>query len=424
MNKEINIGIIGLGTVGSSVVKVLKKNSKLITARTGLEIKIKKASDIRNRKDLVGSAFTYRAVDVINDPDISIVVECMGGVNPAKSYILAAISKGKNIVTSNKEVIAKHGREILSAAKKKGVEVLFEAAVCGGIPILHAIRECLAGNSISEISGIVNGTTNYILTKMTKDNMGFAQALKQAQKLGFAEADPKMDIDGSDAAYKAAILGLVLSGCLVDPSKIYKEGIEGIEPADIDYAKSIGYVIKLLAIVKLESNRIELRVHPTLIEKDHPLAQVNDNYNAVFVKSDAFGRGMFYGKGAGGLPTASAVISDIIETGQQIAYCDEDRYYPPMTDLTVKDIGDIRSRYYIRLEVPDKPGVLAGISGAFAGKKVSIENVVQRESKGGVAQIVIILHENREKNIRSALKAISRLSVVKKIRSVIRVGVN
>lgn len=424
MNKEINIGIIGLGTVGSSVVKVLKKNSKLITARTGLEIKIKKASDIRNRKDLVGSAFTYRAVDVINDPDISIVVECMGGVNPAKSYILAAISKGKNIVTSNKEVIAKHGREILSAAKKKGVEVLFEAAVCGGIPILHAIRECLAGNSISEISGIVNGTTNYILTKMTKDNMGFAQALKQAQKLGFAEADPKMDIDGSDAAYKAAILGLVLSGCLVDPSKIYKEGIEGIEPADIDYAKSIGYVIKLLAIVKLESNRIELRVHPTLIEKDHPLAQVNDNYNAVFVKSDAFGRGMFYGKGAGGLPTASAVISDIIETGQQIAYCDEDRYYPPMTDLTVKDIGDIRSRYYIRLEVPDKPGVLAGISGAFAGKKVSIENVVQRESKGGVAQIVIILHENREKNIRSALKAISRLSVVKNIRSVIRVGVN
>lgn len=424
VNKTIRIGIIGLGVVGSSVVKVIKKNSKLIAQRTGINIQIAKASDIRNRKDLVGAAYTSKASDVVNDPDISIVVECIGGVDPAKKYILSAISNGKSVVTSNKEVIAKHGREILAAARKKGVSVLFEASVCGGIPILHALRKCLAGNSIEEISGIVNGTTNFILTKMTNDGISFDQALKQAQKLGFAEADPKMDIDGSDAAYKAVILGLVSTGCLIDPARIYKEGISGIEPIDIEYAKSIGYVIKLLAIVKIDNGRLDIRVHPTLLEKDHPLAQVSDNYNAVFVKSDAFGRGMFYGQGAGGLPTASAVVSDIIETAQDIFCCTEEKYFPDVKDIKLKDIGDIRSRYYIRLEAPDKPGVLAGISGAFAKKKVSIEEVVQRESKGGSAQIVIILHENKERDIQSALKAISKLPVVKKIRSVIRVGVN
>ncbi len=329
MNK-VKIGIIGLGIVGSSVVKVLKKNSALIARRTGIKLEIAKASDIRDKRSIAGPAFTKNAYDVINDPEISIVIETIGGVNPAKQFVLAAIRSGKHVVTSNKELIAKHGKEIIDAAKKTGVQVLFEASVCGGIPILRAIRESFAANEINEISGIVNGTTNYILSKMTKDGISFETALKQAQKMGFAEADPKMDIDGSDAAYKAAILAYVSSGSFVDVADIYKEGISGISAEDIDYAKEIGYVIKLLAIIKIENDKIEVRVHPTLMEKGHPLAEVSDNYNAVFVKGDAVGKSMFYGEGAGGLPTASAVLSDVIEiAGSLGGCCAAEPYYPP-----------------------------------------------------------------------------------------------
>lgn len=423
----VKIGIIGLGTVGSSVVAVLKKNAALIEKKSGVRIEIKKAADVRNKKSVAGKAYTSRALDVISDPDISIVVEVMGGVNPAKKYVLAAIRSGKHVVTSNKELIAKHGKEIIEAARKAGVHLLFEGSVCGGIPVIHAIRECLAANKINEVSGIVNGTTNYILTKMTRNGMSFASALKEAQTKGFAEADPKMDIDGSDAAYKAAILAYVSSGAFIDPAKVYREGISNITSDDIEYAKEIGYVIKLLAIIKMSGNELEVRVHPTLVEKNHPLAKVNNSYNAVFIKADAVEDAMLYGKGAGGLPTASAVLSDVIEIAQKITCCSdcccETPYYPPAKKLKIKDIGEIRSRYYIRLEAPDKTGVLAGISGAFAKKHVSIQEVVQRESKGATAQIVIILHENKERDIQEALKIISKLPVVKRIRSVIRVGI-
>ena len=424
MSNNVKIGIIGLGTVGSSVVAVLRKNSALIEKKSGVKIEIKKAADIRNKKSVAGKAYTKNALNVISDPDISIVVEAMGGVNPAKKYVLAAIRNGKHVVTSNKELIAKHGKELMEAARRAGVSVLFEGAVCGGIPIIRPIRECLAANNIREISGIVNGTTNYILTKMTKEGKSFEAALKEAQKKGFAEADPRMDIDGTDAAYKAVILAYAASGSFIDPSKVYREGISNIAAEDIEYAKEIGYVIKLLAIVKISDKGLEVRVHPTLIERNHPLAQVNDNFNAVFVKADAMGDAMFYGEGAGGLPTASSILSDVVETAQKIACCSDCcTYCPPVKNLRIKDIGNIRSRYYIRLEAPDRPGVLAGISGVFAKKKVSIQEVVQRGSKGKTAQIVIILHENREKDIQDALKIISKLPVVKKIRSIIRVGI-
>jgi len=425
MSNKIKIGIIGLGTVGASVVKVLRSNGALIEKKSGVKLEIKKAADIRNKKSIAGKAYTKNALDVISDPDISIVVETMGGVDPAKKYVLAAIKSGKHVVTSNKELIAKHGKEIIEAARRSGVQVLFEGSVCGGIPIIKPIRESLAANNIREISGIVNGTTNYILTKMTKEGMSFNAALKEAQAKGFAEADPKMDIDGSDAAYKAAILAHVSSGCFIDPSKIYREGISDIAAEDIEYAKEIGYVIKLLAIVKISGGELEVRVHPTLIEQNHPLAQVNDNFNAVFVKADAMGDAMFYGEGAGGLPTASSVLSDVIDIARCTSCCSGCcSYYPPAKSLKIKNIGEIRSRYYIRLEAPDRPGVLAGISGAFAKKHVGIQEVVQRESKGKTAQIVIILHENREKDIQDALKMISKSTVVKKIRSVIRVGID
>ncbi|MFH1710558.1 MAG: homoserine dehydrogenase [bacterium] len=424
MSNYINIGIIGLGTVGASVVKVLKRNSRLIEKRAGVKIKIKKAADIRNRKSVAGKAYTKNVLDVISDPDISIVVEAMGGVDPAKKYVLAAIRSGKHVVTSNKELIAKHGKGVIDAARKAGVQVLFEGSVCGGIPIIHSIRECLAADDIHEISGIVNGTTNYILTKMTKKGMSFNAALKEARGKGFAEADPKMDMDGSDAAYKAAILAHVSSGSFIDPSKIYREGILNIAMEDIEYAKEIGYVIKLLAIIKISGRELEVRVHPTLIEKNHPLAQVNNNFNAVFVKADAMGDAMFYGEGAGGLPTASSVLSDVIDIAKGASCCSDCcSYYPPAKNLKIKNIGEIRSRYYIRLEAPDRSGVLAGISGVFTKKKISIQEVVQRESKGKNAQIVIILHENKEKDVQDALRIIAKLPVVKRIRSVIRVGI-
>lgn len=423
MNK-IKVGIIGLGNVGSSVIRVLRNNSALIAQRTGLSIEVAKAADVRDKRSVAGKAYTKNAAQVVNDPEISIVIECIGGTNPAKKLILQAINNGKHVVTSNKEVIAKHGSSIINAAKRAGVHVLFEGAVCGGIPILHAIRESLAANKINEISGIVNGTTNYILSRMTNDGSSFNEALKEAQKKGFAEADPKMDIDGSDAAYKAAILAYVAGGSFVDVGRIYREGISKIAPEDIEYAREIGYVIKLLAIVKMGKGELEVRVHPTLIEAGHPLAKVSDNFNAVFVKTDAMGDAMFYGKGAGGLPTASSILSDVIEISKKLGCCVEEPFYPKANKIRMKDIGDIKSRYYIRLEAPDRPGVLAGISGIFSKKKISIQEVVQRESKGASAQIVAILHENREKDVQAALKTIEKLPVVKRICSVIRVGID
>jgi len=423
MQNKVYIGIIGLGVVGSSVVKVLRKNAGSISQKTGVDIIIKKASDVLNKRSIAGAAYTKNASEILNDPEISIVIECVGGIDPAKKYVLSAINKGKHVVTSNKELLAKYGKEIFEAAKENNVYVMYEASVCGGIPIIKAIRESLAANRIKEVSGIVNGTTNYILTKMTNNGMSLKEALTQAQKKGFAEANPKMDLDGSDAVYKAAILAYTSGGSFVNIKDIYKEGILKIAPEDIEYAKEIGYVIKLLAIIKMLDGEIEVRVHPTLLEASHPLAKVSDNYNAVFVKTDAMGEGMFYGEGAGGLPTASAVLADVVEIAKAISgCCDGEPYYPSEKKLKVRNINDIRSRYYIRLEAPDRSGVLAGISGVFSKKKISIQEVVQRESKGKNAQIVIILHENKEKDVQDALSAISKLPVVKRICSVIRVG--
>jgi homoserine dehydrogenase len=428
MGHKIKIGIIGLGTVGSSVIKVLRRNSALIQHRTGIKFEISKAADVRNKKDIAGKAYTKNAFDVINDPDIDIVVETMGGTDPARKYILAAIKNGKCVVTSNKEVMAKHGREILTAAERLGVPVLFEASVCGGIPIIHALRHSLAANGIEEICGIVNGTTNYILSKMSGEGLSFSEALKQAQAKGYAEADPTNDVEGYDAVYKSAILAHVVTGGFVDLKDIYREGITKISPVDIAYARNIGYVIKLLAVIRNQGGELEVRVHPTLIEKEHPLAKVSDNYNAVFVKGDAVGDLMFYGQGAGGEPTASAVISDIIEIASSAYSCCDDECCSheakPAPKLKIKSMDNVKSRYYIRLETNDKPGVMASIASVFAKMKVSIREVVQHGADGSVAEIVIILHANREKDIQAALKAISKLSVVKKIRNVIRVGIS
>ncbi|MFC1767910.1 homoserine dehydrogenase [Candidatus Margulisiibacteriota bacterium] len=423
MSKNVvNIGIIGLGTVGSAVASILRRNSRIIQEKAGVSIVVRKAADIRSsRRKIFGVDVVSDASKVIRDPKISIIVEAIGGIFPAKKYILEAIKNKKHVVTSNKEVIAKHGEEIFKAAAKNKVSVLFEGAVGGGIPIIRSIKESLAANKISEIYGIVNGTTNYILDKMTQEGSSFNEALAEAQKKGFAEADPSIDVDGSDAAYKASILASVATDSYINPSKVYREGISKVSQEDIDYARGAGYVIKLLAVIKLSSGgEVDVRVHPTLISKNHPLANVSENNNAIYVKGDVVGKVMFYGPGAGGLPTASSVISDIIEISRGGA----GKHSFNLKKAKAKNIVDIKSRYYIRLEAPDRAGVLSGISGVFAKEKVSIQTVVQKENVKDTAQIVIILHENVEKSIQKALKKIALLPMVKKISNVIRVGLD
>ncbi|OGC07577.1 hypothetical protein A2230_02150 [candidate division WOR-1 bacterium RIFOXYA2_FULL_36_21] len=417
--KKINIGILGYGTIGSSVDELIRKNHDLIQKRTGLDLQVLKVCD--NSTKVKHKFLTKDPFDVIQDDQIDVVVEAIGGERPALNFILAAIKSGKNVVTSNKEVIALHGDEILELAKEKGVSVKFEAAVGGGIPIIGPLSHDLLSNEIEEVYGIVNGTTNYILSKMTKEEAEFSDVLKEAQKLGFAESNPKKDIEGYDSSYKAAILASIAFNSSIDWKDVFFEGIDKIEQEDIVYAKEIGYVIKLLAIAKKSDTSCEVRVHPTLIAQDHPLASVFGPMNAIYVKGNMVGELMFYGQGAGGNPTASAVVSDII-------FCANYKIQSTVANYTskklrVKSIDEIESRYYIRLKVADKHGVLSEISKVFADHKVSIATVLQKETKDNIATIVIIIHKVKEKNLMEAVLRLKKLPVVKKICNIIRVGI-
>ncbi len=404
-----------MGTVGSAVVRNLRRNAAIIEQQSGIRFSVKSACDIRKIKAPV--PVTSNPSEIINDPEISVVVETIGGVNPAKKLVLAALRAGKNVVSSNKKLIALHMGELQSAANKSGAVLLFEGAVGGGIPILAGLRENLAANRINEVYGIVNGTTNYILSKMTEEKKGFAEVLKEAQKLGFAEANPKMDIEGYDAAFKAVILARAAFGAGIKYEDVYREGIEKIAAEDIAYADEIGYVIKLLAIARRAGGRIEVRVHPALVPKSHPLSNISANNNAIYVKGEPVGELMFYGPGAGGDPTSSAVISDLITIASS---CCGSRQIDPHK-YPVSRIEEIESRYYIRLQAVDRFGVLAGISRAFANKKVSIAAVVQKETIGNVSTIVILIHQVKEKNLREAVKAIKKLPVVHRVCNVIRI---
>ena len=414
MAKQITVGIIGLGNIGSSVAKLLRTNQAVIEQNASVKIKVKKVCDIKKRK--TSFAFTSNPNEIINDPDIDVVVETIGGVKPALKLILAALNNKKHVVTPNKEVIAKHMSEIMAAARKNRVQVFFEGAVGGGIPVIQALEASLDANRLNEVYGIVNGTTNYILTKMQKENMELAEALKMATENGFAEPDPTADIEGYDAAYKATILAAVAFGAKVNWQEVACEGITKITQEDIQYANDIGYVIKLLAITKLVAGQVEVRVHPALVPKSHPLASVSDNFNAIYIKGQPIGELMFYGPGAGGGPTASAIISDIIQVAKKSKARGQ-----KLKTMRLRKTGDIASRYYLRLQAPDRSGVLAGISKAFAQKKVSIAAVVQKETIGNQATIVILVHKVQDKNLQAALKAIKKLAVVKKICNVIRI---
>lgn len=426
MKEAIYVGLLGLGTVGAGVAKILAENSKEIEQKIGLPVVIKKAlvrdkSKVRSLS-LEPNAITTDFEDIIHDDDINIIVEVMGGEQPAKEYILRAIKSGKHVVTANKDVVAKYGRELFEAAEEARVDLLFEASVGGGIPIIRPLKQCLAANRITEVMGIVNGTTNYMLTKMTNERMDFASVLAEAQAKGYAEADPTADVGGWDAARKIAILASIAFGSRITLDDVYVEGITGIDVEDIEYARELGYIIKLLAIAKENESGINVRVHPAFIPNSHPLASVNDVFNAIYVKGDAVGETMFYGRGAGQLPTASAVAADVIDVARDIRHSVSSRILCTcFNDKPLCPVAKTESPYYIRLLVEDKPGVFAAIAGAFGAQQVSLHSVIQKRKVSNCAEIVLITYRVSHDNIKLAVNTLEGMSIVNKVRSVIRV---
>ncbi len=425
MDKIVQIGLLGFGTVGSGVVRVLTDNSQLIAQRAGTAISIKKilVRDLTKKRALSTAAeMTTDPAAVLGDPEIDIVVELLGGEEPARTLMLEALNRGKHVVTANKDVMAKYGRELFEAAEKNNVNLLFEASVGGGIPIIRPLKRCLAANRISEVMGIVNGTTNYMLDKMTAEGMDFATVLAEAQAKGYAEADPTADVGGLDAARKIAILASIAFGTRVRLDDVSAEGITKIEPEDIDYGRELGYVIKLLAIAQETEKGVNARVHPAFIPTTHPLAAVRDAFNAIFIHGDAVGDTMFYGRGAGSLPTASAVCADIMEAARDIVHNSSNRILCTcFEEKRISPISETESPYYIRLLAEDKPGVMAAIAGAVGAQQVSLNSVIQKRRVGTRAEIVLITYKVKDADLQLAVQTLSGLSVVNKVSTVIRV---
>ena len=425
--KVIRAALLGLGTVGTGVYKVLKAKKEEMLPKLGSEIEIKKIL-VRNLEKAAAkvdnpSVLTNQWEDIVGDPDIDIVIELIGGIEPAKSYILAALNAGKHVVSANKDLIAVHGKELLDAAEANHVDFLFEAAVAGGIPIIRPLKECLAGNHMTEVMGIVNGTTNFILTKMTQDGMEFKDALALATELGYAEADPTADIEGLDAGRKVAILASVAFNSRVVFDDVYIEGITKITAKDIRYAKEMGSDIKLLGVANHTEDGIEAYVCPMLIPSSHPLASVNDSYNAVFVHGDAVENAMFYGRGAGELPTASAVVGDVFEIARNIRNnCCARIGCTCYKELPVKKMADTHNRYFMRLLVENRCGVLAEMTAVFAKYHVSVEQIIQKSSKHqDCAEVVVITAKVREGDFRTAMEELRGRSSVRQISSMLRV---
>lgn len=422
--KPINVGLLGIGTVGGGTFTVLRRNQEEITRRAGRAIVLKMIADkdVKKARKLVGKSaiVTADAMEVVNHPDIDIVVELIGGTTVAKQFILKAIKNGKHVVTANKALLAKHGNEIFAAAHKHGVMVAFEAAVAGGIPIIKALREGLTANRVEWIAGIINGTSNYILSEMRNTGASFAEALRQAQALGYAEADPTLDIEGIDAAHKLTILAAISFGIPMQFDKAYTEGISKLTREDIRYAEELGYRIKLLGITKRTPKGIELRVHPTLIPARRLIANVEGVMNAVLVKGDAVGATLYYGAGAGAEPTASAVVADLVDV-TRMHTADRKHRVPhlafqpdSLTDTPILPMSEVQTSYYLRLRAFDKPGVLADITRVLADSGISIDAMVQKEPSEGEEQVDIIMltHETVEKHINAAIRKIEKLSTI------------
>jgi homoserine dehydrogenase len=432
MRSRIGVGIVGFGTVGTGVAKILLDNAALITRRVGVPVELVRVADrdiVRERGvALAAGVLTTDSRQVLTAPDIDIVVELIGGYDTAKRVILDAIAAGKHVVTANKALLALHGEEIFDAAVRKGVDVGFEASVGGGIPVIRALTEGLAGNTIESIYGIINGTSNYILSRMTREGHSFEEVLTDAQRAGYAEADPTFDVGGIDSAHKLAILVNLAYGTPVNFKDIYTEGITNITPIDIAYAKQFGFTIKLLGIAKLVEGEIEARVHPTMLPSTSPIAQVEDVYNAIQLVGDAVGDVVLYGRGAGSMPTGSAVVSDLIAIGRNLLKSSAGRvpvasFQPDQRrPLRLRSMEEISSLYYLRFTVVDRPGVLAQIAGELGRCGISISSMVQQgRREGQTVPIVIKTHVAKERDVQTALREINQKAFVSEPTTLIRI---
>ena len=423
--RDVKVALLGSGTVGTGVYKLIQRQKEEMPYKIGANLSVAKVlvRDKSKKRDGIDSALlTDQWEDILLDDEIQIVVEVMGGIEPARTYIMDALKAGKHVVTANKDLIAAYGKELLDQAEENGCDLLFEASVAGGIPILRPLKQCLAGNYLTEVMGIVNGTTNFILTKMSQEGMEFDEALALATELGYAEADPTADIEGYDAGRKVAIMASIAFNSRVTFEDVHTEGITNITAKDIQYAKEMGCDIKLLGVAKNTETGIEVRVHPMLIPSSHPLATVNDAFNAVCVHGDAVDDAMFYGRGAGELPTASAVMGDIIDVARNIQFhCNGRIHCTCYKNIPIKKITEIESKYFMRMLVEDKPGVLAKIADTLGKSNVSIAQVVQKNKIGGYAELVVITHLVLEQNFADALVNIRNMDTTREISTVIRV---
>ena len=424
----MNVGLLGCGNVGAALVQLVAERGGQIEQRTGIDLRIAKVAvrSASKERDVAvdPSVLTTDARAVVDDPDVDLVVEVIGGIEPARTLILAALAAGKPVVTANKELLANVGAELYAAAEAAGVDLLFEAAVAGGIPLMRPLRESLVGEDVSRVMGIVNGTTNYILTKMAEEGWTYAAALAEAQSLGYAERDPTADVEGFDAGAKAAIIATIAFGAGVVAGDVYHEGISNLTDTDIAFAARLGYVIKLLAIAeRFEDGSVAVRVHPAMVPNDHPLAAVRDSFNAVFVEGQAVGDLMFYGRGAGGFPTASAVLGDVIDGAVNLAK-GASASIGSFEPATIRPVDELRSAFYVNLEVSDRPGVLATVAGAFGDHGVSIRSMEQEsieDAADGAARLTFITHSAREADLRATLGELRGLDAVVSVGSVLRV---
>jgi homoserine dehydrogenase len=420
---RLHVGLIGFGTVGAGMVEILLNNRQLIEDRVGAEMVLKRIADLDIDSDrgvaVDPSILTTNAMEVIDDPEIDVVVELIGGTDQALGYISKAMERGKHVITANKALIATHGKQLFGMAEKYNVDIAFGASVAGGIPIIKALKEGLAANKIRDVLAILNGTSNYILTRMTEEGLSFQEALSTATRLGYAETDPTLDIDGSDAAHKLTIIISLAFGFPFAYEEIYREGIDAVSPEDIRFADEFGYCVKLLAIARQSGDHLEARVHPAFVPKDHILANVNEAYNAVYVEGDFVGPTLFYGFGAGRRPTGSAVVADLMDIARNHIKGISRRVSPlsfsrsPARELSLKPMDEIMTDYYFRVSAVDRPGVLSKISGILGAHNISIAAVIQkkREAHGSVP-VVMLTHEARERDVRKSLELIDKLDVV------------
>ncbi|MEW5785437.1 MAG: homoserine dehydrogenase [Bacillota bacterium] len=426
----VNLGLLGMGTVGGGAASILARRGALLETKADVQLKIKRVlvRDLSRERavQLPPEVYTTEPSAVLADPEIDLVVELIGGIEPARTYILEALRRGKYVVTANKDLMARHGAELLEQARHLNRNIFYEASVGGGIPLVRPLKHCLVANRIERIIGIINGTTNYILTRMAQDNIAFSEALAQAQALGFAEADPSSDLEGRDAAYKLAILAGLAFHSRIDLGDIYVQGIGGVTQEDICYARELGYAVKLLALGErhgtADGNNLALRVQPTLVPLDHPLAAVLNEFNAVFIEGDAVGEVMFYGRGAGAAPTASAVMADVIDAVRCLRFQMENGVMESKFEpAAVLPVDALISRFYLRLLARDRPGVFAALATAFGDEQVSLDMIIQKRSEGGIAEIVLVTHHVLEERFKRALDRVASLPAIQPHYSVFRV---